>query len=174
MSAAPANATPPGESTSPGLPGRRRFHSDIGIALGIVAFCAVVYAFTATFPKVPAMLAMGMGPEVFPRLLLGVMVVLAGVLALFARGKTDEIREPIPAMVYWTAFAMLAVVGFLWLAGMAAALFVGFVGIGALWGERRWAILLGSGLVLSAGIYLIFVKTLGVQLPRGIIGDWLF
>lgn len=174
MSAVSGNATPPGEPTSPGTPIRRRFHSDIGIALGIVAFCAVVYAITATFPTVPAMLAMGMGPEAFPRLLLGVMVVLAGILALLARGKADEIREPIPAMVYWTALAMVAFMGFLWLAGMAAALFVGFVGMGALWGERRWTLLVSSALILSAGIYLIFVKGLGVQLPRGLIGDWFF
>jgi putative tricarboxylic transport membrane protein len=174
MSARPANTNAPGEPSSPGTPDRRRFHSDIAIALAIVAFCAVVYAVTMTFPRVPAMLAMGMGPEVFPRLLLGVMVVLAGALALLTRGKADESREPIPAMVYWTALAMLAFMGLLWLAGMAAAMFIGFVGIGALWGERRWAILVGSGLILSVAIYMLFVKGFGVPLPRGIVGDWLF
>jgi putative tricarboxylic transport membrane protein len=102
------------------------------------------------------------------------MVMLAGVLALLARGKAEESREPIPAMVYWTALAMLAFMGVLWLAGMAVAMVLGFVGIGALWGERRWGLLVGIGLVLSAVIYLVFVRGFGVPLPRGVIGDWLF
>jgi putative tricarboxylic transport membrane protein len=152
----------------------RRFHSDVLIALGIVVFCAVIYAVTLSIPDLPPMLSSGMGPAIFPRLLLGVMVVLAGVLALLARGKAEERREPIPAMVYWTALAMLAFMGILWLGGMAVAMVVGFVGIGALWGERRWPFLVGSGVVLSAAIYLLFVRGFGVPLPRGVIGDWLF
>jgi len=35
-------------------------------------------------------------------------------------------------------------------------------------------VLVGIGVVLSAAIYLMFVKGFGVPLPRGIIGDWLF
>ena len=174
MSVTPAKTNPPGGPLSPGDPVRPRLHSDIAIAIGIVAFCAVVYAVTTTFPTMPAMLAMGMGPEVFPRLLLGVMVVLAGVLALLTRGKADESLEPVPAIVYWTALAMLAFMGLLWLVGMAAAMFIGFVGIGALWGERRWGVLAASGLALSAAIYILFVKGFGVPLPRGLIGDWFF
>jgi len=104
---------------------RDRFHSDGLIALGIVAFCGVVYGITLTLPDLPPMLSSGMGPAIFPRLLLGVMVVLAGVLALLARGKADEEREPIPAMVYWTALAMVAFMGVLWLAGMAVAMVSG-------------------------------------------------
>jgi hypothetical protein len=166
----------PGDRVSPGRATslRDRFHSDGLIALGIVAFCGVVYGITLTLPDLPPMLSSGMGPAIFPRLLLGVMVVLAGVLALLARGKADEEREPIPAMVYWTALAMVAFMGVLWLAGMAVAMVVGFIGIGALWGERRWGLLVGIGVVLSAAIYLMFVKGFGVPLPRGIIGDWLF
>jgi putative tricarboxylic transport membrane protein len=175
MSVAPEGADVPGDSLTPGTPARaRRFHSDVIIAIGIVAFCALVYAITATFPSMPAMLTMGMGPEVFPRLLLGVMVLLAGLLALLARGKPDEVREPIPPIVYWTALAMIAFMGVLWLIGMAAAMFVGFVGIGLLWGERRWPVLVLSGLALSAFIYALFVKGFAIPLPRGLLGDWLF
>lgn len=163
----------PDPSREPSAPAHARLHSDLAIALGIVAFCAVIYAVTTGFPRMPSMLAMGMGPEVFPRLLLAVLIVLAGVLALLARGKTDPAREPIPAMVYWTVLAMLAFMAVLWLTGMAFAMVAGFVGIGALWGERRWALLVVSGVILSASIYLLFVKGFGVPLPRGVVGDWL-
>jgi putative tricarboxylic transport membrane protein len=172
MAVAPPEATGPLDEKH--ARGVWRLHSDLAIAVGIVAFCALVYAITLTFPSMPAMLAMGMGPEVFPQLLLGVMVVLAGLLALLAKGKPEEVREPIPAMVYWTAVAMVAFMGVLWLVGMAIAMFVGFVGLGLLWGERRWAILVSSGLILSAVIYTVFTKGFGVPLPRGLFGDWLF
>ena len=68
---------------------------------------------------------------------------------------------------------MLAFMAVLWLTGMAVAMVAGFVGIGALWGERRWALLVVSGVILSASIYLLFVKGFGIPLPRGVIGDWL-
>jgi putative tricarboxylic transport membrane protein len=174
MPVAHENPGTPGEPVSSGVRTRRRsLHSDLAIALCIVGFCAVVYAITLTFPIVSAALAIGMGPEVFPRLLLGVLVVLAGLLALLARGKADEIREPVTTMVYWTGLAMIAFMGVLWLAGMVAAMFIGFVGIGRLWGERRWTILVISALLLSALIYTVFVKGFGIPLPRGVIGDWL-
>ncbi len=174
MSVSSREANPPGEPGPPSSPARPRIHSDLAIAIAIVAFCAVVYAVTTTFPSMPtAMQSMGMGPEVFPRLLLGLLVILAVVLALLSRGKTDEAREPIPAMVYWTGLAMLAFMGVLWLTGMVVSMVVGFVGIGALWGERRWVLLVGSAVILSAAIYLMFVKGFGVPLPRGVIGDWL-
>jgi hypothetical protein len=173
MSVAPENLDPPGERLTPGARARRRVHSDLAIGLGIVAFCGVVYAITMTFPEVPAAFASGMGPAVFPRLLLGVLVVLAAALALFARGKTDEVREPIPAIVHWTALAMVAFMGLVWLAGMVAAMFIGFVGMGLLWGERRWAILVIAGFALTALIYAMFVKGFAIPLPRGLLGEWL-
>ena len=174
MSVAPEGADV-SEKLSSGTPVRaRRLHSEFAITIGIVALCALVYAITLTFPDLPPALSSGMGPAVFPRLLLGVMVALAFLLAFVARGKADEAREPIPAMVYWTALAMLAFMGVLWLVGMAAAMFLGFVGLGLLWGERRWGILLISGLTLSALIYAVFVKGFGIPLPRGAVADWLF
>jgi putative tricarboxylic transport membrane protein len=174
MSVAPRQVDAPGARLTPGAPARRRrVHSDLAIALGIVAFCGVVYAITMTFPEVPAAFASGMGPEVFPRLLLGVLVVLAGVMVLLARGKEDTVREPIPAMVYWTALAMLAFMGLVWLAGMIPAMFLGFVGLGLLWGERRWPILVIAGFALTALIYAMFVKGFAIPLPRGLLGEWL-
>jgi hypothetical protein len=174
MSVAPKGADVPGEKLPAGTPARaRRIHSEYAITIGIVAFCALVYAITLTFPDLPPALSSGMGPAVFPRLLLGVMVALAFLLAFLARGKPDEAREPIPLMVYWTALAMLVFMGILWLVGMAAAMFLGFVGLGLLWGERRWPILVVAGLALSALIYALFVKGFAVPLPRGVLGHGL-
>jgi Tripartite tricarboxylate transporter TctB family len=161
---APGAATPPG---------RKRIHSDVIIALGIIAFCAVVYGITLTFDTIPAVLMQGMGAAAFPQLLLGVMVLLALVLAWSSRGRPDEAREPIPAMVYLTGAAMLAFMAILWLAGMLVAIVAAIVGIGALWGERRWAILVASGVGVAAFLYVMFTRGFGIPLPRGLLGEWL-
>ena len=81
------------------ITGSKRFHSDIAIAAGIVAFCGVIYAITLTFPELPAMLSSGMGPAVFPRLLLGVMIVLAGVWVVIY--NSDLLLGAIVALFGW-------------------------------------------------------------------------
>jgi hypothetical protein len=152
----------------------RRLHADQIVALVILAGCAAVYGLTLTFEEVPAALTQGMGPAAFPRLLLAVMAVLALVLAFAARGQADEHREPVPAIVYRTAAAMLAFMALLWLVGMPVAMAIAVLGMGALWGERRWAILVATAIGLSAAIYLVFTKAFGIPLPRGLLGDWFF
>jgi putative tricarboxylic transport membrane protein len=152
----------------------RRLQTDVVVALAILAFCAVVFALTFTFDTVPAALAVGMGAAAFPRLLLAVMALLAILLAVSARGRAEEPREPVPAMVWWTAAAMLAFMGILWLVGMVVAMAIAVVGMGALWGERRWLILIASGVGLSAAIYVFFTKVFGIPLPAGFIAERLF
>ena len=155
-------------------PGSRpRIHEDVKIALAIVAFCAVVFAATLTFDTIPAALTQGMGPALFPQLLLAVLVALAAILAAMAWGRPQEAREPIAPMVYATGAAMAAFMAAAWLAGMLAAMFVAYTGIGRLWGERRWPLLLASGAVLCATIYVLFVKGFKIPLPSGVLDAWL-
>lgn len=151
----------------------RRIHADIWIALAILAFCAVIYWLTTTFDTMPAALVPGMGAQAFPRLLLGVIAVLTLALAWSSRGRPDEGREPIPGIVYLTVVATLAFMAVLWLAGMVAAMVIGFIGMGLLWGERRLAWLAGSAVGLAAFIYLLFTKGFGIPLPKGLLGEWL-
>ena len=130
-----------------------------------------MFALTFTFDTVPAALAVGMGPAAFPRLLLAVMALLALILALTARGRAEEVREPVPPMVYWTAAAMIAFMGLLAIVGMVAAMIVAIVGMGAMWvsGAGRC-----SSRAASFSIYGFFTKVFGIPLPRGLIGEWLF
>lgn len=155
-------------------PQRRRVHADFIIAPVILMLCGVVFSLTLTFDTIPAALAQGMGPAAFPRLLLGVIVLLALTLAWSARGRTDEVREPIPPMVYLTAAAMVAFMGLLWLAGTIVAMCAAVIGMGALWGERRWTLLVASGVGLALSIYVLFTKGFGIQLPSGLLGNRLF
>ena len=155
-------------------PARPRLHTDVVVALAILAFCAGVFALTFTFDTVPAALAVGMGPAAFPRLILVVMALLAVVLAVSARGRAEEPRESVPTMVWWTAGAMLAFMGLMWLVGMVVAMAVAVVGMGALWGERRWLLLAASGVGLSLAIYVVFTRFFGIPLPAGFLAERLF
>ena len=56
MSASPGTGAPDDRLSSGGAT-PRRVHSDVLIALAIVAFCGVIYAITMTFPEVPPMLS---------------------------------------------------------------------------------------------------------------------
>jgi Tripartite tricarboxylate transporter TctB family len=162
-----------GDARQPAPGGRPLLHEDVRIAIGIVAFCAAVLALTLTFDTVPAALTQGMGPALFPQLLLAVLVALAAVLAAMACGQPRDAREPIPPIVYATGAAMAAFMAAVWLAGMLAAMFIAFVGIGRLWGERRWPLLVASGGVLCAAIYVLFVRGFRIPLPSGVLGAWI-
>ena len=59
-----------------------------------------MFALTFAFDTVPAALAVGMGPAAFPRLLLAVIALLAARPRRDARGRAEEVREPVPPMVY--------------------------------------------------------------------------
>jgi len=154
---------------TPDAPAPRRLHADVWIALAILVFCAVVFAITLTFDSLPAALIQGMGPAAFPQLLLLVMAGLALALAWSSRGRPDEVRPAIPWIVYATAAAFFAAMGVIWLVGMIGLAFVAVVAIGRLWGERRWGMLIASGLFMMATVYLLFIKAFGLQLSRGVL-----
>ena len=172
--------------TAPGAPGmeiardtdepRRkrpvRVHTDVVIAGVIIGLCALVWAGTLTFEDVPAVLAQGMGPGVFPRLVLGVMIVLALWLAVSSRGRPDPEREPVHRMVHLTVAAGLAVMRVLYVFGIYGAIVFSFLGIGRLWGERRWLLLAAVALGLAIASHLVFVTAFGIPLPRGLLAQW--
>lgn len=146
-----------------------RLHSDYAIAALIVAFSGLVYGLTLGFDGVPASIAGGMAPETFPRLCAGVLAVLAAVLALGARDRPDPPREPVPAIVPWTALTMLAFMGAMALVGFVGAAILLVVGMGRLWGERRWWLLGLSAAGLALGIRAMFVNGFGIPLPGGLL-----
>jgi Tripartite tricarboxylate transporter TctB family len=159
------------DGTHTGRPSRP--HSDVVIAGGIIAFCTLVWGGTLTFDEVPAALAQGMGAEAFPRLVLCVLTVLAIGLALASRGRADPEREPIHRLVLLTAAATLAFMVVLKIFGIYGAIAFAFLGIGRLWGERRWLLLAATGVGLVVATHLMFVTGFGIPLPKGVIGTWL-
>jgi putative tricarboxylic transport membrane protein len=154
---------------APTLP-RRRLHTDCIIALAIVGFSALVWGLTLTFEELPAALVQGMGPAAFPRLVLAVIVGLTLWLAWSSRGRADPAQEPVPGMVYLTVLAVLVFMAVLEFLGIYGAILFACVGIGRLWGERRWLLLVAIGVGLAVVTHLAFVTGFGIPLPQGVIG----
>lgn len=151
---------------------RAPVHADVIIAGVILACCALIWAVTTSFEDVPAALLSGMGPAVFPRLVIGVIALLALWLALSARGRPDEVRQPVHRLVYVTGAAVLAFMGVLKLLGMYAAIVFAVIGVGRLWGERRWWLLAAMAVGMIVVIHLVFAIAFAIPLPRGIAADW--
>ena len=136
-------------------------------AVAILAIAAALFALTFGFEEMPEGITRGFGAEAFPRLVLGTIIALA--LVLLAGRAAGEPQPPVPRMVYFTGAALLAFMALVPLAGMLPAMFLFLLGLGYLWGERRWWILLVASAVLMAVIWAVFVRGFGVQLPKGLL-----
>ena len=147
--------------------------TDVVVAAVALSACAVAYGLTYRFATMPAAMMSGLGAEFFPRLVIGVIALLA-VLALFGIGNPPmETPPPVPRMVWMTAAVLLAFVGAVALVGMWPAAIIVLVGLGRLWGERNLLKLTASALALSAILYVLFVRVLGGNFPKGLIeGLW--
>jgi hypothetical protein len=134
-------------------------------AAAIIAIAAALFALTFGFERLPEGITRGFGAEVFPRLVLGTIMVLAAFLVVTS--PTSDALPRIPPMVWYSGVSLLVFMALVPAAGMLPAMFVFLVGLGWLWGERRhWVLLLSSG-VLTAAIWGVFVRGFGVQLPKG-------
>ena len=137
----------------------------------IMVFSAVMFGVTYTFDKVPAILAQGIQPTVFPRAVLVIMFALAALQAAKAtRLSTTAIAElkpakSIPAVVFLTAALLIGFAFLIQLIGTFPAIVVFLPALSILWGERRW-ILMGLSFLGFLGIaYVLFRLIMNVPLP---------
>ena len=147
--------------------------TDVVVAAVALSACAVAYGLTYRFATMPQAMVSGLGAEAFPRLVIGVIALLA-LLAMFGIGNPPmETPAPVPRMVWLTAAVLLAFVGAVALIGMWPAAIIVLVGLGRLWGERNLLKLTASALALCAILYVLFVRVLGGTFPKGLIeGLW--
>lgn len=153
------------------LPRPGRLRPDRIVAIVALAFCVLVYALTYQFDEVPAALMSGLGAELFPRLVLWTMALLAGMMALHIGITPMDPPAAIPRMVYLTGGAMFVFMGVIELTGMWIACFLFLIGVGRMWGERNLPKLAASAIFLCGGLYLLFVRFLGGTFPKGLLGE---
>lgn len=139
-----------------------------------IAGCIIAFALTFRFSTTtPAAMMSGMGAEFFPRLVIAVMVVLAVCIAFGIGSPPMEKPAPVPVSVWITAGVLFAFVAAVELIGMWLASFALVVGLGRMWGEKRYLKTGLSAIGLLAVIYLVFVRLLKGNFPGGLIaGLW--
>lgn len=150
--------------------GRRWRHPDIAVAAAVIALGAAAFVATLGFDRVPEALMEGMGPERFPQLVIATMVLLALLLFWRAIGTPPPALAPIPPMFAASLALVIATVVVLPYAGLVPTMTAAMVALGALWGERRWPLLLGVAFAFAVAVHLLFVRTLGITLPVGPFG----
>ena len=146
---------------------------EFAIAAVLLAFCAGVYALTARFESVPVALSLNMPPTYFPRLLVGTIAVLTGVLLIEALGRPAKVRAPIAPMVLVTAGGLVLAVAAVRPLGLLVTLYLLSAAFPLLWRERRGGFLLAFVVLFPTALYLLFAKVLEVQFPRGLLLRWL-
>jgi len=139
-----------------------------------IAACAIALTLTFRFATTtPAALMSGMGAEFFPRLVIAVIAVLAVCIALGIGNPPMEAPAPIPVSIWITVGVLLAYIAAIELIGMWPASFALLVGLGRMWGEKRYLRLSAAAGALLAVIYLVFVRVLKSNFPDGwIAGLW--
>jgi hypothetical protein len=137
-------------------------------AAATAAIAIVLFALTFGFEEMPEGITRGFGAEIFPRLVLGAIVALS--VLLFITSPGAPALERIPAMVYYSGAALLVFMVVVPLGGMLPAMFLFLLGLGWLWGERRYWRLGVTAVLFTAAIWAVFVRGFGVQMPKGLLG----
>lgn len=147
-----------------------RIPRDCMVAVAVLAFCAAAYAVTLGFKEAPAAVAQNVQPATFPRLVIGVIVVLAAVLAAMSFRTDSGGKRPLKPMVWITGAMMVAFVIAFDTLGFIAAMVLFSLVMPLLWGERRLQLLIPFAVLFPAAIYLVFVTGLGVHFDAGLLG----
>ena len=150
-----------------GSPVPFRLRGDYMVGGVILLFCAVVVGITTTFDEVPPILAQGIPPTQFPRMMVGVIAILAAIMIYQAHGREPKKRKPVPLMVFLSAGVLLAFIAAIEVIGTIPAMFLFCVALPLLWGERRIVAILIFAVVFPAAVYLLFSNFLEVRFPAG-------
>lgn len=135
-------------------------------ALVCAAITAALFLVTFHFEQMPDSITQGFGAELFPRLVLGVILLLCVLLAMEPAGETAP-AVPITPRLFATGAALVGYMGLLEIAGMLVSMLVFLFAVGWLWGERRIWLLLIASTTVTAAIWGLFVKGFGIPLPYG-------
>jgi hypothetical protein len=149
-----------------------RIPRDAIAGVGVLLFCLITYLITITFKEAPPALAQNVQPATFPRLVLGVMSVLATVIIVMSFRLPDKRPKPINLMVWPSAAVMVGFVIAFDLLGILPAMMLLCFGLPMLWGERRLYLIIPYAIVFSSAIYGLFAVVLGVHFEPSPLAFW--
>ncbi len=130
-----------------------------------------LFLLTFTFDEVSESLAQGIGPAVFPRAILLILIFLAVLLGYRALKPTLESAakykpaKSIPKIVYLSAGLLTLFVVGLNFIGALPSVVVFCVALSLLWGERRYGLIAVTFAIFTGAVYLLFDIALNTNLP---------
>ena len=150
---------------------------DLGVALLILAGCALLYYATAQFEQVADLLAQNIPPQFFPRLLIWCIVILAVMLPfehlVHLRGKKhldSERRHRIKPIAMFTAGLLILMVALKPVLGTYLTMIFVCISLPLLWGDYRLKIVLPFAILFPTAVMLLFNKALRVHFDPGLLG----
>lgn len=149
-----------------------RIPRDAIAGAGILLFCLAAYLVTLTFKEAPQALAQNVQPATFPRLVLGVMSVLATVIIVMSFRLPDKKAKPIHLMVWPSAAVMVGFVIAFDILGILPAMMLLCFGLPLLWGERRLHLIIPYAIIFPLVIYGLFAVVLGVHFEPSPLVFW--
>lgn len=151
--------------------------TDFIVTLVILAIVGVTYYGTTLFdPVAPKLREYMVGPEGFPRLVLGVIVFLTLWLPFEiglrreeeGRALEKDRADTIKPITYITALVLATVVVLYTFLGTLLSIIAVCVVLPLLWGERRWKIWIPYVILMPALIVVIFAGGLQINFEPGI------
>jgi putative tricarboxylic transport membrane protein len=148
--------------------------TDLIVAFIVIAICAFFYFMTSTFEEVSMLLAQNVGPEMFPRGVLIIIMLLALALPfehiLHAR-RGDNIdsnrKERVNRMPYFTAALLFAAIAAMPYIGTLLSTVGICLALPRLWGEKRWRMVLPFAIIFPTIVAFVFDRILLVQYEPG-------
>lgn len=140
---------------------------DLGPSLILLGLCIAGFSLTFQFDEVPAILAQGMQPYVFPRMLFALLLVLTLLLVLQGWRHGERDRDSVGWRVWATIAVMAIAVAALEEVGGLIMLSLAIFAIPLIWGERRITRVAALAVIGPAAIYVIFTLLLQLRLPPG-------
>lgn len=151
--------------------------TDLIVAFIVIAICAFLYFITTTFGEVSALLDQNILPEMYPRAVLIIIMILALCLPfehIFHRrsgGNIDSERsERVKQMPYLTAGLLFVfVVGMPYLGTLLSTIGV-CASLPVLWGLRDWRLIVPFAAIFPLAVAYVFDRILLVQYEPGLLG----
>ena len=135
------------------------------VTFTIISFCGAAFWISTTFDRMPPILKRGIQPADFPQLILILMLVLTVTMTWLDPIKVDKRLDSktVGSLVLLGVFGGLTFIDLFMALGTVAALLAMF------WGERRWHVVVGIGLMMPTLIFLLFDQVFEIRFPRGVL-----
>ena len=156
----------------------RLFHPvDTLVASVILCLVGWLYYETTQFEEVADLFSQNIPPQMFPRILLFIIAVLALAMPfehLLLKRKGKDIdkgrREPVKRIAWVTMVALVAIIAASPYLGMLLTMVAVCLVIPFLWGERRLRFVLPFAIIFPLCVTFLFSVVLGVYFDPGVIG----